>query len=1249
MNVWGLGDSPKRREIFTWLRDKQMNIYLIQETKCTADKEELWRNEWGFECVFNSFDRAAHGVLILFNNNFQYNILDIIKDNLGRYIIVHLKIGEEHIVLANIYGPNSDDPIFFQNLFADLENFSQYSFILAGDYNICLSELDKQGGRPFNVTHRLSRNTLNENMEIFNLVDVWRSLNPDTKKFTWRQRNNNIACRLDFFLISLDLANIIQSTKISNGYKTDHSFISLAIAKNTVKRGPGFFKLNTSLLLDNMYVEKIKALIDNKTMEYRDENIEPDLLWETIKSDIRGETIKYSSSKKKQDQKREKEIEQELSLLEQRRYETNNQDIIEKIETLNTELQNIYEKRTQGIMTRAKIRWLKDGEKNSKYFIGLEKRNFQTKSITSLIDNNGNNILNFGDILKEQKRFYSDLYAEREVDLENENIILDFFIQNIDVPKVTNEQKDLCDGPITKEECIFAIKSMENFKSPGIDGLPVEFYKIFWNDVSDLLINSFNHSYTKGELSITQKQGIITLLPKKDRDTRLLKNWRPISLLNCDYKILTKCLAARLKQVLPHIIHPNQNGFLKNRYIGSNIRLLFDIIDHLEENNEPGMIFSIDFEKAFDTVSWEFLNKCLDYFNFGDSFKKWILLLQTNISSCILNSGWSSGFFRLNRGVRQGCPISPYLFLICSELLGIGIRHSTAISGIKINDLSHKLSQFADDTQILLDGTQESLDAAIKLLKNYENVSGMKINFDKSEIAKLGAAKNNFYINENDIKFADTYLKILGIKIPLNGGSEETISLNYDPLIKKINEILSKWSRRKLSLYGKTVIIKSLLLPQLIYQLTNLITPPTVYLQNIDNKIFEFLWDGKKHKISRKQLYATYEEGGLKIPNVYVFSKSLRLKWIKLLVDENYISDWKGLFMAKYKPISEFILKSNICSSDVRKLNISNKFWVETLQIWSGIHSRYDPEIHSYSKHPQCFLWLNSNIKIKGKSVFYNNWYSAGIRYIKDLIDENGNFYRYEQFKQKYNLDVNFLKFYGIINSVSQTVNLEGTVLDIDTTLRKLLTVKSSSQAFYHSILSDMNKYTKRNCLYRWEHVFNRQFEWQDIFANIYSYTNDPKLRNFQYKVIHNIFPNNKILYKMGIENSSLCPNCNESTDSLEHYLWYCSRIETFWTEVKDWINTNLNINIELTPELAMFGKTLSIDHNVNAIANFLILHARYFIHCCRWTNNQPLLHTWLNRIKYREEMERKIAFENKKMRKHEDKWKKIQTLFRND
>ena len=148
---------------------------------------------------------------------------------------------------------------------------------------------------------------------------------------------------------------------------------------------------------------------------------------------------------------------------------------------------------------------------------------------------------------------------------------------------------------------------MKRNKSPGPDGLTLEFHRRFWSKVELLLINSYNESYHKGELSISQKKSLISLLYKKDNPEKL-DNWRPISLLNIDYKILAHALANRLHNVLPSIISQDQQGFIKNRCIGSNIRLIQDIIDYTELLNCDGAILLIDFKKAFDTIDWSFFS-----------------------------------------------------------------------------------------------------------------------------------------------------------------------------------------------------------------------------------------------------------------------------------------------------------------------------------------------------------------------------------------------------------------------------------------------------------------------------------------------------------------------------------------------------------------------------------------------------------------------------------------------------------------
>ena len=247
---------------------------------------------------------------------------------------------------------------------------------------------------------------------------------------------------------------------------------------------------------------------------------------------------------------------------------------------------------------------------------------------------------------------------------------------------------------------------MKNNKSPGTDGFTIEFFKFFHTDLIHFITRAINEGFRDGKLSITQRQGLITCLPKGDKPKQYLKNWRPITLLNVVYKLASGCIAERLKTVLSKLISNDQTGFISGRYIGENTRLIYDIMNYTEENNIPGLLLIIDFEKAFDTISWEFIKKVFDFFNFGESIKKWIAVFYNDISSAVIQSGHLSEFFQIYRGCRQGDPLSPYVFLLCAEILSILIKKDKNVSGINIGDIEYRLSQFADDTTIILDGSE---------------------------------------------------------------------------------------------------------------------------------------------------------------------------------------------------------------------------------------------------------------------------------------------------------------------------------------------------------------------------------------------------------------------------------------------------------------------------------------------------------------------------------------------------------------
>ena len=241
-------------------------------------------------------------------------------------------------------------------------------------------------------------------------------------------------------------------------------------------------------------------------------------------------------------------------------------------------MEEIIECRTKGAMLRSKTRWYNDGEKDSKYFLSLQKRHYKQGTISRLKKSENEFATTDKEILHECESFFEDLYfCKMKTDsLLPETVF--FFSENDTV--LSNEERDSIEGLLTELECFNALKDMEPDKSPGTDGLPPEFYQMFWSEVSKPLIKALNYGFEIGQLSISQKRGIIKLIPKKSEELYYVKNWRPLSLLNCDYKIATKAVANRLKTHLHKLSNNDLTGFFKGRFIGENIRLIDSIINY---------------------------------------------------------------------------------------------------------------------------------------------------------------------------------------------------------------------------------------------------------------------------------------------------------------------------------------------------------------------------------------------------------------------------------------------------------------------------------------------------------------------------------------------------------------------------------------------------------------------------------------------------------------------------------------------
>ena len=601
-------------------------------------------------------------------------------------------------LFVNIYAPNKvqDQCQFFDNLNKKIEDFvvnKEHRIILGGDFNVTFdSDLDCSGGKPFkkDSVKQIQHLSLD-----FDLVDIWRVRNPESKRFTWRQKNPFIQRRLDYWLISDACQDDIEKSDIIPSINSDHSAIFLHFnSLDKQKHGPSFWKFNASLTDDNDFVTLINESVHVWLNEFN-EVTDKRLLWDLIKYRIRQVSIKYSKEKARKKRKQISDIEISLRYSEERCNESPTLENQEELEMLKMEYDSIYEQIAKGAIIRSKATWYEKGEKSNKYFLNLETHKKAKSSVRKVFNDEGMLITDPKKILQEIQNFYSNLCKCEPLRPSEE--MLNSFLNNSGIPKLTFNEALICDGKLTVDECYKSLQLFESNKSPGNDGLTVEFYKAFWHILGNLMVDSLNCSYDFGELSNSQKQAIITLIEKRDKDKRYLSNWRPISLINVDVKIGSKAIAKRLENVLPSIIHYNQCAYVKGRTIFDAVRTVDDIMEFSERYNLEGRMICIDFNKAFDTVSRDFLFRTLSSFGFGPSFLQWIHIFYNNISSCVVNNGFSTQHFTVERGVRQRDPLSAYLFIIVLEILCISLRNSKDIHSIKVDEEEIRLCLFADD------------------------------------------------------------------------------------------------------------------------------------------------------------------------------------------------------------------------------------------------------------------------------------------------------------------------------------------------------------------------------------------------------------------------------------------------------------------------------------------------------------------------------------------------------------------------
>ncbi len=854
INTRGLNNPIKCQSVFSFLHRGGGDIFLLQECSISfKDNYKLYENRWAYgQSVWSGDNKnRASGVAILFNSHhFHVQRVERIID--GRLLVVDVEGKGAKFRVINIYCPTEtqDRQIVLQAI-QTLTHCGR-EVIVGGDFNCIVDIADRRSTS--SVKLDASSHTLLSIIKDCKLVDVYRRINPSIPGYTWS--NGRTFSRIDFLFTTPGVTPLnctIEPVPFSDHHKLD----CLLEIHGSYRSGPGAWKLNISLLDNPEVVTRYRDKINQWfTLQPLFDSLGE--WWEDVKQKTRKFFMaegKKAAAKKRALQKRLQAKLQRYYLLSLSGFEVN-----EDIAKLKKDMMKLYNEKSRGVLTRSRVQHLEENEKCSRYFFNKLFKSRQC--IESVLDREGEEERDPQGVLSVVKSFYCDLYQDRVISEESVN----FFLSHLN-RKLGNTDKDFLDRDLTINELTKAMQSMQSNKSPGLDGLPKEFYSTFWEQLKDPLLQVFKESFCRGTLPASLRTGSISLLFKKG-DRKDLKNWRPLTLLGVDVKILSKALFFRMQPVIHQLVGMDQTCGVLGRSMSDSLALVRDSYLFAQDRHLPLCILGLDLEKAFDSISHQYFKTVLSHLNFGHRFRTWVDLLYADITSTVLVNGKYTAPLKVKSGVRQGCPLSPTLFILAIEPLACALRQGKNIRGLPVPGAAGKeakLSLYMDDLTLILTDNRSVRDTLF-FCDKFTAASGTKVNKGKCEILYFNWREPVEHLGL--IQKKDT-IKVLGVQI-----GKDMENTNWESKLPKIRGKLLQWQDRDLSMAGKILVIKAEILASLTHLATTFPIPHR-FMMTIRKIIFQFIWRGQHEKLKREIMYRPVEKGGKGVPDFESKLKSM--------------------------------------------------------------------------------------------------------------------------------------------------------------------------------------------------------------------------------------------------------------------------------------------------------------------------------------------------------------------------------------
>lgn len=1197
-NVKGLNSNTKRRLLLTDLKAHGAEIVFLQETHFL--KEGNFNFAKGlYPTVYSaSQDRKRAGVAILISHLCPIQVTNSILDPNGRYVILQTVYQGIPLILCNVYVPNVAQIGFLNTLFTKLSKLPPSALIVGGDFNLVFSTIQDKlllPGKILSPSMRQLSRAFRKVIRRYSLYDLWRIAHPTERTFSYYSPPHSSHSRIDYFFGNLLALRRFIDADIGHITWSDHAPVMLTVDFGAVATRVCHWRLNESLLKKPQLREELRQGISRYFLENEGSVSSPLTLWEAHKAVLRGQCIAIGSRLKRDIKAQVDTLMTTLHTLESTLAVRPSRHLLRKIIATRTKLKTLALGRVEKLLLYSRQRFYERANKSHTILARMLREDTVRRTPHSLRSESGAVLHDPAEVAKIFHQFFSKLYSLPDTlprDHGDRHRLLQDFLTSCDLPTLSDEALKSLNNPVSTDEVEAVLKNLPSGKAPGPDGLTYLYYQSFPDLLIPRLTGLYNYFLAGEPMSENMLHSYITLIPKPGKSPLESSNYRPIALLNTDLKIFTKILADRLSLWLPQLVHKDQVGFVLNRQGGDNTRRAIDLIDVLNKRDESALLLSLDAEKAFDRLNWSFMFATLHKFGFEGPFIHALKNLYSVPSAVIRLPHAMSPLISIRNGTRQGCPLSPLLFVLCIEPLAAAIRLNPDIRGIRVRDREFKISLYADDVLLTLTNLPITLPNLHAQLQIYSTLSGYKINSSKTEALPINCSASELTSLQANFNYhwQQTSLKYLGVY--LTTAYTSLYSHNFPKLFLEIRNLLNRWNSLPISFFGRISAIKMTVLPKLLYLFDTLPIPiRRGDLRSMQATLLNFIWAQKRHRISKLVLQTPKNRGGLAVPDLirYYWAAQLRCipAWSSLFAYSRWMEIEK-LWVAPTHPNSFLWATSNIRMSSPLLGPM-----VLTREVWRTCADKFG--LSSASSAMTSFLF-NPQFPDSLGGLSMKPWFDKKLFRFADIVDcKTRRLLSFESLQDTFSLPRNSYYSYLQISHFMKTALAADSVslpTKFEMLCRQGVSTKGLISNIYKMLIDPPSDDPIRHSyMTKWESYLDMQLPydtWQLIWRRAAKSSTCMSYKENQYKILMLWYHTPALLHSLFPTSPDNCWRCGETGGTLFHIYWDCPEIRSYWTTVQSVVQQVIGIDIPLTPLAYILNAT---SCQLGRLSSRLLLH----------------------------------------------------------